>query len=107
MEEALRNTTIYKTTTNDDLVVPRRAFLYSSKFVTYHDYERDKKNKSSWILARQCELNPKSVNEISTPYRKVVRPPGTWTVTATFGLNVGNSVNLVSGKWVFVLDHAC
>ena len=92
-EELLAEGVIYKACTNSELVVSRKLKLYRSKFTTFHDFEKDPDNKKSWYLDRKCELSPKTVDALVTS-KKLVRPHGTWTITATV-TGVGSSVNLV------------
>ena len=87
---------IYKATTNGDLVVHRMIHLYSDdgKFQTFHDFNKDPRNKKSWYLDRRCVLSPENAADISDqPQRKLERERGTWTITAT-ATGSGREVNL-------------
>lgn len=93
--ELLEEADIYKATTSSDLVVLRHLKLFRSKFVTFHDYNRDPTDKKSWFLDRKCELQPRSAADIREPQTKTIRPPGTWTLTAMIK-SKGQPVQLVS-----------
>lgn len=92
--EVLEEADVYKGTTSDGLFVLRRTKLFASVFITYHDYEKDKNDKKLWLLDRRCELLPKSASDIREPQTKLIRPPGTWTLTAMIK-SKGQSLQLV------------
>ena len=72
---------LYKTTRFTDLVVQRRVRLYADRLQTQHSGGPDDATEKSWMLDRGCKLDPESAEDIQKQQR-VIRPPGTWTVTA-------------------------
>ena len=84
---------IYRSTAVGEYFLKRRTILERDRFITYHNYERDKEDKKSWYLDRKCELS--SVSDTPSVHR--LRPPGTWTLTAK-AAGLGKPVSLVS--WV-------
>jgi hypothetical protein len=82
----------YKSTRFTDLVVKRRLKLYRDRVATYHLTGKDSGEKA-WQLDRGCKLEPEYVDEL-VKCKRTVRPPRTWTVTATVR-GQGEVVNLV------------
>lgn len=83
-------------TSVSELVVRRHVKLFKEKFTSYHNYEVDKgKNRKSWYLDCKCKLSPSSFEDIGPAERRVIRPQGTWTITATV-TRPKQAVNLVS-----------
>uniref|UniRef100_A0A6S8KGU1 Protein ENHANCED DISEASE RESISTANCE 2 C-terminal domain-containing protein n=1 Tax=Dunaliella tertiolecta TaxID=3047 RepID=A0A6S8KGU1_DUNTE len=74
---------LYKVTASSKLVVPRKVVLCRDRFQTFHDYEKDPRNKKTWYLDRKCELIPKNATDSMPSQRKIVRPQSTWAITAT------------------------
>ena len=63
-----------------------QLFAGEGKFHSYHDFERDVRDRKSWYLDRRCHLSPEDANEITQPSHKLERQRGTWTITATMGM---------------------
>lgn len=76
-------------------MVPRKVVLSADRFQTYHDFEKDPRNKKNWYLDRKCELQPKFASDTMPIQRKIVRPQSTWAITATVKQR-GEEVKLVS-----------
>lgn len=92
-EDPVMDCIIYKTTRLTDMVVRRRLQLYKDRLQTLHDSaDRDKK---TWMLDRGCKIEPDSAHDIQVQ-RRVIRPPRTWTVTATV-TGQGQPIDLVGG----------
>ena len=91
-DEPLSECYVYKSTRFTELVVKRRLKLYRDRLATYHSTGKDSGEKG-WQLDRGCKLEPEYVDEL-TKCRRTVRPPRTWTVTATVR-GQGEVVNLV------------
>ncbi|KAI8473368.1 MAG: hypothetical protein J3K34DRAFT_375550, partial [Monoraphidium minutum] len=74
---------VYKSTRFTDVVVQRRVRLFRDRLQTQHSGGPDAAAaaEKSWALDRACRLEPESADDIPRQTR-VVRPPGTWTVTA-------------------------
>jgi hypothetical protein len=72
---------IYKSTRFTDLVVQRRVRLYGDRIQTQHEGSSGDAPEKTWQLDRSCRLEPESAEDIARSAR-LIRPPGTWTVTA-------------------------
>lgn len=72
---------LYKTARFTDLVVQRRVRLYPDRLQTQHPGGPDDGVEKVWALDRGCRLDPELPDDIQKQQR-VIRPPGTWTVTA-------------------------
>ncbi len=96
-ETVIAEAWVYKSTRVlglSDLVVRRRLRLFRDRITTFHDFNKDPADQKSWILDRSCKLEPENADELA-PARKFVRPPGTWTVTASV-MGAAMPVDLVS-----------
>lgn len=99
-DEALLEAYVYKQTRLLDLVVRRRLRLCQRRLETFHDLQRDPNDKKTWFLDRACRLEPERAEDIPLQ-RKLLRPPGKWTVTATV-TGQGQPVQLVSARGAFM-----
>jgi hypothetical protein len=81
-------------TASSKLVVPRKVVLSPDRFQTFHDFEKDPRNKKNWYLDRKCELLPRNATDAMPSQRKIVRPQSTWAITATVKQR-GEEVKLV------------
>jgi hypothetical protein len=71
----------FKGTLFTEFVVKRRVQLYRDRIVTSHVPPKEPSPKQ-WLLDRSCKLEPDYADEV-VRHRKAIRPPKTWTVTAT------------------------
>lgn len=98
-DEALFECIAYKATRLSEIVCQRTVTLFKDRFTTTH---QDLSGGKCWYLDRSCRLEPEYVEEIISPERRSIRPPGTWTVTAKLGTVTG------SGQPIeLVCDLAC
>lgn len=98
----------WKQTSSADLVVKRKLEIFTDRFCTYHNVEKDPGSKRCWFLDPSCTLDPARPEQMVAK-KKGVRPPGKWTVTATlFGTDqTVEVVSVVASRLRSLLSLAC